>query len=109
MEVTQQINTAGRNSGIRITHDGVSDVFLPVDALLFAIKEIGYQRFHNNQTTQIVSRDRPNDIRDSWVRECTDKDGSIWFVFTHSGTDRKISQLNNMFRRLNMDWRAERS
>lgn len=109
VEVTQQINAAGRNSDIRILHDGVSSTFPPIDALLFAIEEIGYQRFHDNQSTQIVSRDRPNVERDSWVRECRDTDGSTWFVFTHSGTDRKISLLNNMFRRLGMDWQAERS
>ena len=27
IEVTKQIDTTGRNSGIRIQHDGVSDVF----------------------------------------------------------------------------------
>lgn len=109
VEVTQQINTEGRRNGIRILHDGVSCTFPPIDALLFAIEEIGYQRFHDNQKTQIVSRERPNVEKDTWVRECRDKDGSTWFVLTHSGTDRKISQLNNMFELLGMDWRAERS
>lgn len=107
VEVTQQINAAERNSDIKILHDGGSDTFRPIKALLFAIEKIGYQKFHDNQSTQIVSRERPN-VKDAWVTECRDTDGSTWFVFTHSGTDRKISQLNNMFKRLDMDWRAER-
>ena len=109
VEVTQQINTEGRRNGIRILHDGVSDTFRPIDALLFAIERIGYQKFYENQNAQIVSRERPNVERDAWVTECRDTDGSTWFVFTHSGTDRKISQLNNKFELLGMDWRAERS
>lgn len=109
VKVTQQINTAGRNSGIRIQHDGVSSTFPPIDALLFAIERIGYQRFYDNQGTQIVSRDRPNAEKDSWVKECRDNEGNTWFVYTHSGTDSKIRLLNNMFERLGMDWRAERS
>ena len=108
VEVTQQINTAGRKSGIRIFHDGRTDEFSSQEALMFAIQQIGCERFYNAQKkSKVISLERPANVKDNQVVEMTD-DNVKWFVFVHSGINQRVAFLNNIFKALNMDWTAER-
>lgn len=108
VEVTKQIDTAGRNSGIRIQHDGVSDVFSSKEALLFVVKSIGCKRFHENQgRAVIVSRDKPTNLPENKIEKVVDEDGE-WFVTANAGINQRVALLNNVFTRLEMDWTAER-
>ena len=108
VEVTKQIDTGGRNSGIRIQHDGISDVFSSKEALLFVVKTIGCKRFHENQgRAVIVSRDKPTNLPENKIEKVVDEDGE-WFVTTNAGINQRVALLNNVFTRLEMDWTAER-
>lgn len=108
VEVTKLIDTAGRNSGIRIQHDGVSDSLSSKEALLFVVKTIGCKKFHENQgRAVVVSRDKPTNLPENKIEKVVDKDGE-WFVTTNAGINQRVALLNNVFTRLEMDWTAER-
>ena len=108
VEVTKQIDTAGRISSIRIQHDGISDVFSSKEALLFVVKTIGCKRFHENQgRAVIVSRDKPTNLPENKIEKVVDEDGE-WFVTTNAGINQRVALLNNVVTRLEMDWTAER-
>lgn len=108
VEVTKQIDTAGRISSIRIQHDGISDVLSSKEALLFVVKTIGCKRFHENQgRAVIVSRDKPMNLPENKIEKVVDEDGE-WFVTTNAGINQRVALLNNVFTRLEMDWTAER-
>lgn len=109
VEVTQKINTIDRKSGIRITHDGQTDDFSSQEALLYAIKQIGCERFFNAQKrSKVIDRERPVNAKDSEIVELKDEKG-LWYVYMHSGIDQRVAFLNNIFKALNLDWTAERN
>jgi hypothetical protein len=108
VEVTQQINIEGRKSGIRITHDGQTYDFSSQEALLFAIKQIGCERFYNAQKrSKVINSIRPTNVKDSQITELKDDNG-LWYVNMNSGIDPRVAFLNNIFKALNLDWKAER-
>lgn len=109
VEVTQQINIEGRKSGIRITHDGQTDEFSSQEALLYAIAQIGCERFFNAQKrSKVISKERPANAKDNQIVEMKDDSGH-WYVYVHSGIAQRVTFLNNIFKALNLDWTAERN
>ena len=105
VEVTRKIDP--RKSGIRITHDGQTDDFSSQEALLYAIKQIGCERFFNAQKrSKVIDRERPVNAKDSEIVELKDEKG-LWYVYMHSGIDQRVAFLNNIFKALNLDWTAE--
>ena len=110
IKATKDIDTTvrGGKAGIRIIHDGQTDDFSSQEALLFAIKQIGCERFCNAQKKRkIVDRIRPTNVKDSQVVEMKDENG-LWYVNMHDGIDQRVAFLNNIFKALNLDWKAER-
>lgn len=108
VEVTKQIDTTGRNSCIRIQHDGESDVFSSKDALLFVVKTIGCKNFQDNQgRAVIISRNKPTNLPENKIEKVIDEDGE-WFVTINAGIDQRVALLNKVFIRLKKDWTAER-
>ena len=96
VEVTKQINIEGRKSGIRITHDGQTDEFSSQKALLYAIEQIGCERFFNAQKrSKVISKERPANVKDNQIVD--------------SGIAQRVTFLNNIFKALNLDWTAERN
>ncbi|OYP66531.1 MULTISPECIES: hypothetical protein [unclassified Prevotella] len=109
VEVTKQINIEGRKSGIRITHDGQTDEFSSQKALLYAIEQIGCERFFNAQKrSKVISKERPANVKDNQIVEMKDDSGH-WYVYVHSGIAQRVTFLNNIFKALNLDWTAERN
>lgn len=109
VEVTKQINIEGRKSGIRITHDGQTDEFSSQKALLYAIEQIGCERFFNAQKrSKVISKERPANVKDNQIVEMKDASGH-WYVYVHSGIAQRVTFLNNIFKALNLDWTAERN
>ncbi len=109
VEVTKQINIEGRKSGIRITHDGQTDEFSSQKALLYAIEQIGCERFFNAQKrSKVISKERPANAKDNQIVEMKDDSGH-WYVYVHSGIAQRVTFLNNIFKALNLDWTAERN
>ena len=109
VEVTKQINIEGRKSGIRITHDGQTDEFSSQKALLYAIEQIGCERFFNAQKrSKVISKERPANAKDNQIVEMKDDSGH-WYVYVHSGIAQRGTLLNNIFKALNLDWTAERN
>ena len=109
VEVTKQINIEGRKSGIRITHDGQTDEFSSQKALLYAIEQIGCERFFNTQKrSKVISKERPANAKDNQIVEMKDDSGH-WYVYVHSGIAQRVTFLNNIFKALNLDWTAERN
>ena len=109
VEVTKQINIEGRKSGIRITHDGQTDEFSSQKALLYAIEQIGCERFFNAQKrSKVISKERPANVKDNQIVEMKDDSGH-WYVYVHSGIAQPVTFLNNIFKALNLDWTAERN
>ena len=109
VEVTKQINIEGRKSGIRITHDGQTDEFSSPKALLYAIEQIGCERFFNTQKrSKVISKERPANANDNQIVEMKDDSGH-WYVYVHSGIAQRVTFLNNIFKALNLDWTAERN
>ena len=109
VEVTKQINIEGRQSGIRITHDGQTDEFSSQKALLYAIEQIGCERFFNAQKrSKVISKERPANAKDNQIVEMKDDCGH-WYVYVHSGIAQRVTFLNNIFKALNLDWTAERN
>lgn len=109
VEVTKQINIEGRKSGIRITHDGQTDEFSSPKALLYAIEQIGCERFFNAQKrSKVISKERPANAKDNQIVEMKDDSGH-WYVYVHSGIAQRVTFLNNIFKALNLDWTAERN
>lgn len=109
VEVTKQINIEGRKSGIRITHDGQTDEFSSPKALLYAIEQIGCERFFNTQKrSKVISKERPANAKDNQIVEMKDDSGH-WYVYVHSGIAQRVTFLNNIFKALNLDWTAERN
>ena len=109
VEVTQKINTIDRKSGIRITHDGQTDEFSSQKALLYAIEQIGCERFFNAQKrSKVISKERPANAKDNQIVEMKDDSGH-WYVYVHSGIAQRVTFLNNIFKALNLDWTAERN
>lgn len=107
VEVTQQINIEGRKSGIRITHDGQTDEFSSKEALLYAIEQIGCERFFNAQKrSKVISKERPANAKDNQIVEMKDDSGH-WYVYVHSGIAQRVTFLNNIFKVLNLDWTAK--
>lgn len=108
VDVTRQIDTSGRNSRIRITHDGISEDFSSIDALLYVVNAIGCQTFYENQgRSVIVSRDRPENLRENLIHEISN-DNETWYVNLNSGIDQRVAKLNSIFKQLRIDWSAER-
>ena len=108
INVTKQIDTLGRNSGIRIIHDGNNDVFSSREALLFSIREIGCEQFYNAQKRgKVVFQQRPVNTKDSSIAELQEKD-VLWYVNLNGGINQRIIFLNNIFKELGIDWFAER-
>lgn len=109
VEVTKQINIEGRKSGIRITHDGQTDEFSSQKALLYAIEQIGCERFFNAQKrSKVISKERPANAKDNQIVEMKDDSGH-WYVYVHSGIAQRVTFLNNIFKALNLDWTAEKN
>lgn len=109
VEVTKQINIEGRKSGIRITHDGQTDEFSSQKSLLYAIEQIGCERFFNAQKrSKVISKERPANAKDNQIVEMKDDSGH-WYVYVHSGIAQRVTFLNNIFKALNLDWTAERN
>ena len=109
VEVTKQINIEGRKSGIRIPHDGQTDEFSSQKALLYAIEQIGCERFFNAQKrSKVISKERPANVKDNQIVEMKDDSGH-WYVYVHSGIAQRVTFLNNIFKALNLDWTAERN
>lgn len=109
VEVTKQINIEGRKSGIRITHDGQTDEFSSQKALLYAIEQIGCERFFNAQKrSKVISKERPANAKDNQIVEMKDDSGH-WYVYVLSGIAQRVTFLNNIFKALNLDWTAERN
>lgn len=109
VEVTKQINIEGRKSGIRITQDGQTDEFSSQKALLYAIEQIGCERFFNAQKrSKVISKERPANAKDNQFVEMKDDSGH-WYVYVHSGIAQRVTFLNNIFKALNLDWTAERN
>ena len=109
VEVTKQINIEGRKSGIRITHDGQTDEFSSQKALLYAIEQIGCERFFNApKRSKVISKERPANVKDNQIVEMKDDSGH-WYVYVHSGIAQRVTFLNNIFKALNLDWTAERN
>lgn len=109
VEVTKQRNIEGRKSGIRITHDGQTDEFSSQKALLYAIEQIGCERFFNAQKrSKVISKERPANAKDNQIVEMKDDSGH-WYVYVHSGIAQRVTFLNNIFKALNLDWTAERN
>lgn len=107
--VTKHINNDGRKSGIRITHDGQTDEFSSQEALLYAIAQIGCERFFNAQKrSKVISKERPANAKDNQIVEMKDDSGH-WYVYVHSGIAQRMTFLNNIFKALNLDWTAERN
>ena len=107
VEVTRKIDP--RKSGIRITHDGQTDDFSSQEALLYAIKQIGCERFFNAQKrSKVISKERPANVKDNQIVEMKDDSGH-WYVYVHSGIAQRVTFLNNIFKALNLDWTAERN
>lgn len=107
VEVTQQINIEGRKSGIRIPHDGQTDEFSSKEALLYAIEQIGCERFFNAQKrSKVISKERPANAKDNQIVEMKDDSGH-WYVYVHSGIAQRVTFLNNIFKVLNLDWTAK--
>ena len=108
--VAKDIDTTGRGgkAGIRIKHDGQTDDFSSQEALLFSIKQIGYERFYNAQKkSKVIDRDRPTNVKNSEIVELKDDNG-LWYVNMHSGINQRVGFLNNIFNALSLDWTAER-
>ena len=108
--VAKDIDTTGRGgkAGIRISHDGQTDDFSSQEALLFSIKQIGYERFYNAQKkSKVIDRNRPTNVKESEIVELKDDNG-LWYVNMHSGIEQRVRFLNNIFNALSLDWTAER-
>lgn len=108
--VAKDIDTTGRGgkAGIRISHDGQTDDFSSQEALLFSIKQIGYERFYNAQKkSKVIDRNRPTNVKESEIVELKDDNG-LWYVNMHSGIEQRVRFLNNIFNALSLDWIAER-
>ena len=108
--VAKDIDTTGRGgkAGIRICHDGQTDDFSSQEALLFSIKQIGYERFYNAQKkSKVIDRNRPTNVKESEIVELKDDNG-LWYVNMHSGIEQRVRFLNNIFNALSLDWIAER-
>ncbi len=108
--VSKDIDTTGRGgkAGIRICHDVQTDDFSSQEALLFSIKQIGYERFYNAQKkSKVIDRNRPTNVKDSEIVELKDDNG-LWYVNMHSGIEQRVRFLNNIFNALSLDWIAER-
>ena len=109
VQVTKQINIDSRKSGIRITHDGQTDEFSSQKALLYAIEQIGCERFFNAQKrSKVISKERPANAKDNQIVEMKDDSGH-WYVYVHSGIAKRVTFLNNILKAMNLDWTAERN
>lgn len=107
VEVTRQMNTEGRQSGIRIVHDGQADCFSSKEALLFSIKEIGCKQFFEAQRGNVIFRERPANAKDNQIKELEDKDG-LWYVYLNAGITQRVNFLNIVYQKLGKNWQAER-
>lgn len=99
----------GMKSVIRITHDAQIDNFKSQKAILYAIEQIGCERFFNAQKgRKVISKERPANAKDNQIIEIKDDYGH-WYVYDHSGIAQRVTFLSNIFKALNLDWTAERN
>lgn len=107
VEVTRQMDTTGRQSGIKIVHDGHEDCFSSKEALLFSIENIGCGRFFEAQRGNVIFRERPANAKDNQIKELEDEDG-LWYVYLNAGITQRVNFLNIVYQKLGKNWQAER-